>query len=202
MMHDKTIIKWVRLSVIVFSIALGVVFLIAQNVIVSGIAVDYNSNMQSINDAQKNVDNLRLTPDVSVDDAQVLLAKATSAGNMISELQMGYSQIDDSTKDGLAATIKHSEKIAAFITEKEKAIPWYYIKTTQVPYVWSFAPTYRFSADKVPVLWTCRSTVDGSLLAYTTGVYDGSIDQFTDIAYHVTTVGGSYADEPTPIKTN
>jgi len=108
-------------------------------------------------------------------------------GNMIADIQnriMIY--LSDSDFDTYRSAIVSLQTL--FISRPYTEM-WFPIEAGLA--VWTFETIYDVSSDRIPVLWSLRTTgqddlKDGGLVALVRGIYDVSESRFLDMTMHIT----------------
>lgn len=183
-----------QVIIIVFTLIFflfGVVFLVYTNTQVKNMKASMTEIDEEIK--QLNADLSALNKDAenedTVEEVHVKLNSALDVGRDVASLQTKYNTLN--VLDNEAEMKDVAKSIGLYMEDKSNQVPWYPVKSDEIAYSWVFHTTYSFSDTTVPVLWTCRSN-NGDLLAYATGTYEVEDNMFSDLEYHITSMGMSH----------
>lgn len=136
----------------------------------------------------------------TAEERKVDFQNASQLGTKIEQLQNNELRaIDVSSDEGIAKFQTLLDQQDEFYGEGSKFArsPWYVLgklpEGVQPPdFTWKFQTTYSLNSDRIKVLWICEDRTTGDLLAYTTGVYNASLNQMKDMKVHTTLQGLKY----------
>lgn len=172
--------------------AISVIIVVVTNITLSSAQKQYEKNDQLIDSLTKQYFELDTTDTETVEEIQVKLSSAATAGNAVATLQNKYSTFDIGQTQGMESFQSNALAIGEYLTRQEQRVPWYDAPMNEVKYEWVFESTYSFNADSIPVLWTCRDINADDILAYATGVYAVETGKFDKVEYHMTKIGSDY----------
>jgi len=121
-------------------------------------------------------------PGISVPEIAGATRSVSEVGSMVADIQnqiMDY--LSDSDFDAYRVAIV---PLQTLFTSRPYTEIWFPIEASLA--VWTFETIYDISRDRIPVLWSLRTTEHGRLVALVRGIYDVSESQFMDMTMHLT----------------
>lgn len=181
----------VSLVVCCICIVLGIALIVATNISSSSYESKYLENSSRIGDLQTAYNEAKATVDDmdTVVEVEVNLKSCADVGQEVADLQTKYQTLSgEDVRDNALELDKYFAE-----DSKNSRVSWFTVPdSVGAVYTWEFQSTYGFASKEVDVLWLCRETDSGNLLAYSTGVYDTEQGVFSDIVYRMTTLGEEY----------
>lgn len=193
---NKSVIIRAVISIILVLLAFGTFNLMQKGSLLY--AEKYAKNEIYISDLESTLSDLSQRGSVSVNTVAVTLKSAADRGNNVAYLQNNYQVLD--VLENETTYVNNANALDTFFADDSKnaRVEWYRArsdtdtKSEKLQYKWSFESVYSFSVDSIDVIWLCREDTTGELLAYTTGVYNVSSNQFSNIERKITRFGNQY----------
>ena len=188
-----------RLIVHITVIVLCVIIIVIQAFSVSSVRNDWeikttenNSRIAELNMTISKLENSSKTMS-DLDNLKVMLSKAVEAGNKVVTYQSDYWTIGTDNSDALLNNANLLDDYFVFESINAR-VPWFQPVSAingSVPNLkWTFVTGLDFTDTTVNVLWLCKDS-KGHVVAYTTGVYEGYENKFSNVKWTVTTYGMS-----------
>lgn len=188
---------WAVLCGVLAVSIVGVLFI--GNAKVSDLRITHSKNQSEISQLEADLaemkEKLDYVPQVKLDEEEQeqVSHSAAELGDAVAGYQNAYAALSASgDRDAFQANVDALD-ICFTDTSKAARVPWYSGKR---PGNWEFVTDGQFKGVNKEVLWLCKSSEDGSLLAYATGVYDSESNLFMDVNFQMSVLGNSEM-EPT-----
>ena len=147
-------------------------------------------------DLQKELKALdKTSSEITEQIVELSFKNSNEVGNEIANLQNAYI---DFRKTGVSEKFGSKENIAKelekYIAENSIStgtLPWYesFESNDTVQPVWSYVTTYGFTTDTSKMIWLCKDSSSGSLLAYMTGLYHSDTKLCDNLSLRLTSLG-------------
>lgn len=193
---NKSVIIRAVISIILVLLSFGTFNLMQKGSLLY--AEKYAKNEIYISDLESTLSDLSQRGSVSVNTVAVTLKSAADRGNNVAYLQNNYQVLD--VLENETTYVNNADALDSFFADDSKnaRVEWYRAysdtksESEKLQYKWSFESVYSFSVDSIDVIWLCREDTTGELLAYTTGIYNVSSNQFSNIERKITRFGNQY----------
>lgn len=158
-------------------------------------AETYKSQKASIDELQKQVDELNSDKSASEKDLGKYAHSAMNAGNAVAKAQSNYASLNPDTQSSALAT--NAASMDAYFSDKSFETPWYGpVSSSTGSYTWTFLSTYSFADDSASVVWLCTPSAGSDVvLAYATATYDADSNTFKDVSVVQTAYGKSQINQ-------
>lgn len=195
--------RWAVLCGVLSVAFIGIIFI--GNGRLSDLQIEATKNRSEISELTAELAKLKEQSDyvpsakLNDEEKEAVSHSAAELGNAIAGYQNAYFSLNASeNRDAFQANVDALD-ICFTDGSKSARVPWYSGKT---PGTWTFVTDGEFKGVNKEVLWLCRSTEDGSLLAYATGLYDSELNLVGDVEFQTSILGSQSADAtgvtPTP----
>ena len=183
---------WIASAVLII-MAIGLFVLTSMHT--SDFNVKFSENNVMIGDLMAQIAGLNTSIE-SIDTEEVVsdrVMDCAELGNAVAKYQTNYQSLDAATDEAGFMENVYALDACFGVDDKNSRVPWYNILSDyDITWTWEFQSTYEFTSLKVDVIWLCRDNATGDLLAYATGVYDSSLNVFTDVTCVETSIGYTY----------
>lgn len=155
---------------------------------------EYKANESAISKLQDEVSKLENQKATSAEEINKDLYSAANIGREVASLQSAYQNIDVSANpDGIK---ENAEKLSKYFEDGAQTgrVPWFTVTKGDGKAVWEFESNYSFTAESIPVIWTCHLNGQSDVLAYATANYNAKTEKFSGVEYKMTQVGMQYVD--------